>query len=286
MAVDELFDFEEDYNKVIVEDIQNQKIFKHSVPQIVFIIPYRDREAHLNCFIQTTKYLLTEFDDNINYEFVVVEQNDKRTFNRGAMKNIGFKYIKNKYPENYKNITFVFNDVDTFPGIKGILPNYLLKNDELVKHFYGFRFALGGVFSIRGDIFEKVNGFPNYWGWGFEDNCIQKRLEKNNIKINREHFYEIGDNRWIIIFHGSNRKLDNTVVNKFREDNNFGIQNMSCNINKIHVIDIDNEMNAYKILIKHWDIPEKEDKIIFEDRINPTMVYQPKVSMGNILKFK
>ena len=37
------------------------------------------------------------------------------------MKNIGFIAMKEKYADNYKDITFVFNDVDTMPYTKNFI---------------------------------------------------------------------------------------------------------------------------------------------------------------------
>ena len=92
------------------------------------------------------KYILE--DVSYPYEIYFSHQCDKRDFNRGAMKNMGFLAIKDKYPDNYKNITFVFNDVDTMPYTKDLFDCNTKKG--VVKHFYGFDFSLGGIFSITG----------------------------------------------------------------------------------------------------------------------------------------
>lgn len=160
-----------------------------SVPKLVFIVPYRAREPQKVHFMVYIKYLLEDYNKD-DYEIFFVHQNDKRSFNRGAMKNIGFLAIKQKYPNDYQNITFVFNDVDTLPCVKNILP-YETRHG-VVKHFYGFKFALGGIFSITGKDFERCNGFPNFWGWGLEDNVMNKRVLDNNIKIDRSTFFTIG----------------------------------------------------------------------------------------------
>lgn len=247
-----------------------------NIPDLVFIVPYRNREAQLNCFLQTMKFLLNEISNKIKYEFVISEQSDNREFNRGAMKNMGFMYIKQKYPHHYKNITFVFNDVDTFPGVKGIVDKYFIKDTNVVKHFYGFNFALGGVFSIKGEVFEKINGFPNYWGWGLEDNCLQKRLEKSGYTIDRTHFYKFKDSKWINIFHGFSRKIDSDIVLKFNNDNSLhnGISSIKYIDNSISKKSIDTTINAYIVSFSNWTIPEEVSKINFEVNDKPTRLHQ------------
>ena len=82
------------------------------IPKIVFIVPYRNRPQHKFFF---SNYLTTIMEGNNEYEVYFSHQCDARSFNRGATKNIGFLAVKDKYPDHYKNITFVFNDVDTMP---------------------------------------------------------------------------------------------------------------------------------------------------------------------------
>ena len=149
------------------EDNIQLTIEESTIPKIVFIIPYRDREQQLHFFRRQMKHVLEDMDEK-DYEIYFIHQADKRSFNCGAMKNIGFLYVRNKYPHHYKSITLVFNDVDTMPFSKNFL-QYQTK-PGVVKHFYGFTFTLCGIVSITGGDFERVNGFPNFWEWGYEDN--------------------------------------------------------------------------------------------------------------------
>lgn len=158
-------------------------------PKIVFIVPYRDRSPQLNVFRIMMKYLMEDYDPG-SYEICVAHQSDRRPFNRGAMKNLGFIAIKNKYIEHYKDITFVFHDVDTFPCWKGLLKYET--NHGVVKHFYGFKHTLGGIVSITGKDFERINGFPCLWSYGYEDNLLQTRCTRARIKIDRSVFFPIG----------------------------------------------------------------------------------------------
>ena len=145
----------------------NSNVTVTVVPKLAFIVPYRDRKEHLTFFSVYMKHVLSVYDPK-DYIVRFVHQKDARPFNRGGMKNIGFLAIKNEYPDDYQNITFVFNDVDTVPYDKNVI-QYETRAG-IVKHFYGVQFALGGIFSIKGADFEKTNGFPNLWAWGGEDN--------------------------------------------------------------------------------------------------------------------
>jgi hypothetical protein len=176
-----------------------------NIPKIVFVVPYRNRESEKTHFSVYMKYLMEDCDVN-DYEIYYSHQIDKRPFNRGATKNIGFLALKKKYPADYKNITFVFNDVDTLPAKKNSF-DYATTHG-IVKHFYGFTFALGGIFSITGADFEKCNGFPNNWGWGLEDNEMQNRVKANNFTIDRTQFCAIGS-RDVIQIHDSPMRLIN-----------------------------------------------------------------------------
>ena len=188
--------------------------------------------------------VMQDYEAN-TYRIIYVHQNDNRSFNRGAMKNLGFLYVKQQYPNDYKNITLVFNDVDTMPMTKGFL-NYSTV-PGVVKHFYGYNFTLGGIVSIRGSDFELINGFPNYWAWGYEDNALQKRVLLANLKIDRSQFYPIMDKNIIQLKDGMQKIVNRQEFDKYVNDvsykNNYDgfatINNINFNfdssINFLHV---------------------------------------------------
>ena len=127
------------------------------------------------------------------------------------MKNMGFIYVKEQYPEFYNSIILIFNDIDTVPYKKGLI-DYNVEFGN-INHYYGYTFALGGIFSIRAGDFEKLNGFPNYWGWGFEDNSINKRAIEHKININRSNFYPIQSIQFYI-FLIIIKKINTNILNK------------------------------------------------------------------------
>jgi hypothetical protein len=194
------------------------------IPKRVFIVPYRNRKQQKFFFSKYMTYLLEDTND---YEIYFSHQSDKRSFNRGATKNIGFLAIKRKYPNDYKDISFIFNDVDTMPF------NKIFDYDTyegVIKHYYGFKFTLGGIVVIKGIDFEKINGFPNYWGYGMEDNCLQKRAGVHNLKIDRRHFYSIGSPEILQLFDGISRIISKKDPWRLQNDN--GLEGLNT-INKL-----------------------------------------------------
>ena len=200
----------------------------NNIPKIIFIVPYRDRRQEKCIFSVYMKYIMEDYDKN-DYEIYYSHQTDSRPFNRGATKNIGFLVMKKKYPNDYQNITFVFNDVDTVPVKKNTFDYATTKG--IVKHFYGFTFTLGGIFSIVGSDFEKCNGFPNNWGWGLEDNAMNDRVLLNEFVINRQQFYPRNTREVLHLFDTPNRIINN------KEPENYSSKNLNDNLNNIHELE-------------------------------------------------
>ena len=191
------------------------------VPKVVFIIPYRNRAVHKEEFLKNMGILLEGHAGE--YEFFFAHQCNTLPFNRGAMKNIGFLAIKNKYPQHYKEIAFIFHDVDSWPREKGLIDYMTLPEPGFVRHFYGYKWCLGGMFSIRGADFEKTNGFPNFWGWGLEDNAIHDRCIKAGLVVDRRCFFKISDYRIVRLFDGMERVLSKRELVIYKKENPDGI---------------------------------------------------------------
>ena len=196
------------YDENIKLEIQPaDDVITQTVPKLIFIIPYRDREQQKSFFIRQMLYVLEDINKD-DYAIYFAHQCDNRDFNRGAMKNIGFLAMKQKYPNDYQNITFIFNDVDTMPFTKNFL-NYDTTHGN-VKHFYGYTFTLGGIVSIKGSDYEKSNGFPNLWAWGYEDNMFQQRVLSCGLHIDRSQFYPMMDKNILQMKDGLERVVNRT----------------------------------------------------------------------------
>ena len=271
------------------------------IPKVVFIVPYRNRFQHKFFFSNHLKTIMYESDLKDNYELYFSHQSDTRAFNRGATKNIGFLAVKQKYPNDYKNITFVFNDIDTIPFSN--IFNYETIQGT-VKHFYGFNYALGGIVSFNGSDFEDINGFPNFWGWGMEDNVLQKRCETKGLKIDRSEFFPIGNPNILHLFDGVQRIINSKETSKEPTNNidglitihnlNYSIDfestNSSDNIYQINsdnifIINILNFMTATNYENKDYhkyDLREPAKKIIKPNKSEITKIDHLKNDWSNI----
>lgn len=221
-------------------------------PKYIFIVPYRNRELEKIHFSIYMEYILENYDKS-SYEIYYSEQLDNNIpFNRGATKNIGFLMAKNKYPDNYKDIIFIFNDIDSLPFKQGQLDYYTSK--RIIKHFYGTKNTLGGIFSITGSDFELIKGFANLWGWGIEDNVLNNRAITNKITIDRSQFYSINDRNILSINSGyhkimSVKETDNYFTNNV--DNIDNIYNLEYSIVNNNITTKYN--NQYIIKIKKFN---------------------------------
>jgi hypothetical protein len=264
------------------------------IPKRVFIVPYRNRLEQKFFFSNQMSFILEDMDD---YEIYFSHQCDSRQFNRGAMKNIGFLSMKKKYPLDYKNITFIFNDVDTLPFHK--IFDYET-TAGMVKHHYGFEYALGGIVVIKGVDFERINGFPNFWGWGNEDSVLQTRCNKYNLKIDRGVFYKIGSPEILQLFDGVSRLISPNEYSMGKNDKgvdgltsiknlsfSIDVESLNPNDNKyivknskifvINIITFNSLISVNQNDFYDYDLREKPNKIINPD---PSKLQMTKKVMG------
>jgi len=223
------------------------------IPKMIFIVPYRDRPQQLHFFKEHMSNVLSTISKQ-DYKIFFTHQLDEREFNRGAMKNIGFLVVKEKYPNVYKNITLIFNDVDTMP-----YHNYLNYDTTkgMVKHFYGYKYALGGIVSIKASDFETTKGFPNFWAWGYEDNMLKQRVDKCELKIDYSQFHPIRDGNIIQLNDGTDRIVSRNEYDKYKYDNADGfadITNLTYNIEEesgfINVLTFETKTSPSDIVMK------------------------------------
>ena len=263
-----------------------------AIPKVVFVVPYRNRPQHKFFFSNYLTSILKGSEIESSYEIYFGHQCDARAFNRGATKNIGFLAVKQKYPNDYQNMTFVFNDIDTIP-FSNIFDYRTTAG--IVKHFYGFQYALGGIVAITGKDFELTNGYPNFWGWGMEDNVLQKRCESAGLTINRDQFYPIGSPDILQLFDGVSRLINKKDPWRATHDNGIdGLQTIhkllfsidtesknpldnihTVNSDKIFVINIDTFMTGNRFEHDNYfqyDLREPPRKIIHPDKIRTNKI--------------
>jgi hypothetical protein len=211
---------------------------KAVTPKIVFIVPYRDRKLQLDFFNRHMKYIMEDVPKE-QYRILIVHQCDTRSFNRGALKNIGFHIVRDLYPETYQNITLVFNDLDTLPYVKNFLPYDTVPG--VVKHFYGVHFTLGGIFSIKAGDFERVNGFPNFWAWGYEDNLLNTRVKNAGIVIDRSVFYNMHDVNMMHMSDGVKRDVNRAEFDRYAKktiEGSNSIFHLKYTIKNNNIVDV------------------------------------------------
>jgi len=179
------------------------------------IVPYRRRETQLKVFLDyMSNYLISR---NIEHKIIIVDQDDAKQFNRGALLNIGFNYAL-KARCDY----VVFHDIDMLPVDVDysysdkplhLATNFVLENNE--KKRDTFQEYFGGVTLFPVKDFEKINGYSNkYWGWGFEDTDLLLRCKVNKIDLDTFKIRNIGRKGKALKFNGIDSYVEcNNVIN-------------------------------------------------------------------------
>lgn len=155
---------------------------------VAIMVPYRDREEHLQLFLQHIHPFLQK--QGINYRIFVIEQFGHGIYNKGKLLNCGFREVL-----KLQNINcFIFNDVDLLPTNDknlytcSINPKQLCTSVIKGDRFYnGSKF--GGVVALTRSQYEEINGFSNmYYGWG-EDDDMFYRIQNKNMTIEKTYSF-------------------------------------------------------------------------------------------------
>jgi hypothetical protein len=163
--------------------------FQDSNDSYSIIIPYRDRQAHLEVMLPR----LQEVFKDKQYEIIISEQNDNDNFNLANTQNIGVQHAKGNiiilhqvdyYPTD--DVSYGIGNQPVLPAKKGIFINedfthrdiydipggYRNWSNEIDPNFYG------GVIIMRKEHWDNINGInPLYKGWGNEDEDLRERFK-------------------------------------------------------------------------------------------------------------
>jgi hypothetical protein len=155
------------------------------------VVPYRGREKQLRQFLPHMRDYFAH--RGIAYHMVIAEQEDGLPFNRGAIKNAGFRL-------GGKSDYTCFHDVDYLPldadygwsdvpaglvwaGAESI-PIRASGQTQYIKPDMPKFF--GGAVLMPDALFEQVDGYSNrYWGWGYEDTDLINRFQAAHISCVR-----------------------------------------------------------------------------------------------------
>jgi GT2 family glycosyltransferase len=162
---------------MFLEQNYSRKKILNKDKKLAIIIPYRDRVETLNEMIPKLKDFVSKQVEN--FDIFVIEQNNKNSFNKGILNNLGV--LLNPDYDYY-----CFHDVDLIPEYSDY--SYPEKPTHLSSHCSQFNYInipdkiMGGVITFQKQHFIDVNGYPcTYEGWGKEDDCLYLRCEKTNL---------------------------------------------------------------------------------------------------------
>ena len=144
------------------------------------IIPFRNRHWQLPTFLyHYHRFLMLQ---EIEYHIIIVEQSEKKQFNRGKLFNIGFVEMERRYASD----CYIFHDVDLMAANLNNayactkLPRHMSSALDIFNFRVPYATNFGGVVALTRQQFQLANGYSNsFYGWGAEDDDFYFRVRRH-----------------------------------------------------------------------------------------------------------
>jgi hypothetical protein len=148
------------------------QLFANMAYQII-IVPYRDRQEHLDKFLSWMQKHLP------NMLICIVEQSDLKPFNRAKLLNIGALECPSQY--------YIMHDVDMLPIDCMYKPSPYAEVMQFTASKIQLKDYLGGVTMFSHPVFYKAGGYNNEYFHRAEDNEMRFNLKRLRIPVLEEH---------------------------------------------------------------------------------------------------
>jgi hypothetical protein len=225
-------------------EFKDAKKLPQGIPTI--LVPFREQ------VLQKRGEQLKQFSSHMkrwhpDWPIIIIEQSDDgKKFNRGALLNIGTRYAQ-KMGAEY----IIYHDVDLIP-LSPIVPLYTAFPEKPINIGYvwqtkwqgeGFR----GVLSISMKDVKTINGYPNmFWGWGGEDNAMQKRMKKKGINF----WNPQGSSGFKVLEHPDTRQIPGAKNMRKWEDVDEDTGRHGLNDVKWKLISEEKDQNIFKYTVE------------------------------------
>nr|CAG4641102.1 EOG090X0AZ6 [Eulimnadia texana] len=175
--------------------------------KLALIIPYRERFEELQEFLPHMRTFLDKQD--ISHDIFIINQVDNYRFNRAALINVGFHFIRNL---TYDYIAM--HDVDLLPANPEL--RYDFPGQGKALHLaspkfhprYNYTTFVGGILLLTKEDFAKLNGMSNrYWGWGLEDDEFYVRMKEGGIVVTRPDHITTGRHDTFRHIHNAKKRV-------------------------------------------------------------------------------
>ncbi|KAG3255745.1 beta-1,4-galactosyltransferase 3-like, transcript variant X1 [Ictidomys tridecemlineatus] len=152
------------------------------------VVPYYGQAQHLQQLLFHLHPFLQR--QQLHYAIYVVNQVNNTAFNRGKLRNVGFREAMQE--ENWDCV--FFHDVNLLPEDDrniytcDIFPAHVSVAINKFNYKLPYQGYLGGVFALRPIHYLRINGFSNvYWNWDDEDDNIATRVKLSGMLLSRPH---------------------------------------------------------------------------------------------------